>query len=120
MRARARKLTPPLEERERLFIKKLFERNGYTVVNFSQAQKAQQTPGIADLKVYDNRTRHTFWFEVKRQQGPDFLSIYGSEGTGQSDAQKDFQALVESHHEEYVLGSRHAAEAYLRELGRIV
>ena len=114
------KVAPPLEEKERLYIKKLYEAAGFTVINFSQAQRAQQTKGIADLRVYDNRGRHMpFWFEVKRMQGPAFYSLYGG-GTGQSADQEWFQALVERHDEMYKVGSRDEAKRHLLSIGRAV
>lgn len=113
---RPKKKKAPLEERERLFIKKLYETAGCIVVNFSQAQKAQQTPGIPDLLVFDERTGTFWWHEVKRQSGGEFYA----QAHGQSESQMWFQALVEQFGQQYLLGARDVAEAKLREMARIV
>ena len=113
--ARRKLRNPPLEEPERLYIKALYEAAGCTVINFSQAQRAQQTKGIPDLLIYDERSGTSWWHEVKRQQGPEFYALKH----GQTPDQKWFQDLVEGFGQEYLLGARDVAEAKLRELGRL-
>ena len=114
VRRRLRK--PPLEEPERLWIKQLYEKCGCTVINFSQAQRAQQTAGIPDLLVYDRRSGTYWWHEVKRQQGPEFYAL----AHGQTDDQTWFQGLVEEFGQEYLLGARDVAIAKLQALGRLL
>lgn len=110
-----RLLTPPLEEHERLKIVEIYELAGCRVVNFSQRQRAQQTRGIADLLVFDERSGTFWWHEVKRLQGEGYRRIQ----YGQSPHQVWFQALVQKFGMEYVLGDRNAALRKLREMGRV-
>ena len=88
---------------ERMCIK-LYQVVGCDVVKFSQPHKATgQTRGIADLLVYKGRNR--WWHEVKR------------EGGKQSEWQKKFQAMVESHGDTYIVGGLDAAKDQLAKVG---
>lgn len=107
---------PPTEKIEHSYIKKLYETCGCTVINFAQAQRAQQTRGIPDMLVFDPKTGTWWWHEIKRLQGEGIRKTYH----GQSEHQQWFQRLVEQFGHEYVLGARDAAEAKLREIGRLV
>lgn len=113
---RRKKRKPPLEKYEDIFIRKLYRTAGCSVITFSQAQKAQQTPGIPDMRVYDPRSGTAWWHEIKRQSGPEWLKT----NHGQTEHQVIFQRLVESFGEEYLIGARDVAEAKLREIGRLI
>lgn len=78
---------------------------GCEVVKFSQPFGALQTRGIADLRIYHRQRKRAAWFEVKAVGGK------------QSPGQKDFQALVESVGERYVLGGVPELISLLREWG---
>ena len=105
---RVKKVQPPLEEAERLHCKALYEAHGCTVVNYSQAQRAQQTAGIPDLQVFFPDGTWAY-HEVKRQKGPEFYAV----GSKQSEAQIWFQELCERYGIRYVCGARDVAEAML-------
>ena len=76
-----------------------------------------QTEGISDLLVLDTRNRATFfWFEIKRQTGPEFLKV----DSRQSENQRWFQLLVESFGMRYEIGSRQRAMEILEEMGRLI
>lgn len=87
----------------------LYETLGCIVVVFSQHGRlgsgTRQRPGIADLKVYCPRKRCSWWQEVKSPSGR------------QSEAQRVFQALVESCEEPYVIGGIEAALEQCRAVG---
>ena len=93
------------EESYRLEIKAAYEAIGCVVVNFSQARRSRQTPGIPDLKVYNGE--HTWWHEVKRP------------GQTQSPVQKQFQAMAEAAGELYVCGDYDAMAWALRYYGLV-
>lgn len=93
---------------------------GFTPIRFSQARATMQTRGIPDRRYYLSvpasyveRPHATYvsfaqhrvvWWEAKA-------------GTKQSAAQKNFQELVESCGETYLLGGVEALENYLVEQG---
>jgi len=88
---------------ERLCIN-LYRQSGCDLIEFSQPHKATgQTQGIADLRVY--RRAESWWHEVKRPGGT------------QSDHQIWFQAMVESHGEEYIIGGLNTAIRRLQKAG---
>ena len=88
---------------------RLYQAVGCDVVKFSQPHKATgQTRGIADLLVYykaNSGKEYMWWQEVKR------------EGGKQSDWQKKFQAMVESHGGTYRCGGLDVAEDQLAKAG---
>ncbi len=110
------KTRPPLEKHEDAFIRRMYRASGCVVISFSHPGKTMQTPGIPDLKVYDPKSRTSWWMEVKRQQGPGFLKVQSV----QSIEQAWFQKLAEEHGEEYLIGARDVAEQKLRVMKRIV
>lgn len=112
--------SPPLEDVEDAKCAELWTLAGFTVISFSQKQKAQQTRGIADQMVLDNRSPWWSWYEVKRLQGPGWKRIYGKEGTGQSPDQKWFQQRVEQQGHLYHIGSREDVARILSEMGRVI
>ena len=112
-RAKAKKQRPPLEEAERLHIKAMYEAHGCKVVNYSQAQRAQQTKGIPDLQVFHDESGEWWYHEVKRQKGPMWYAV----GSKQSEEQVWFEQLCERFGIRYVCGAREVAEAELRRVG---
>jgi len=116
MSPRKRKRKPPLEEAERIWIKKFYEAAGCIVVNYSQAQKAQQTAGIPDLQVFVPRLGVWWYHEVKRQQGEEFYALQH----GQSEGQVWFEKLCDEFRIEYLLGARDVAIEKLVDLGLVV
>lgn len=115
-----KKVQPPSEKKEERQIIELYETCGCTVVKFSQAQRAQQTPGVADLLVlwpYSERPMDEsfWWHEVKRRQGPQYYKIQH----GQSPHQKIFQVNVESVGHTYIIGPLSTATWHLKKLGII-
>ena len=78
---------------------------GCDVVSFSQPFGALQTRGIADLRIYHRERKRSAWFEVK--------AAGGKQSTGQC----EFQGLVESVGERYVLGGVRELLELLREWG---
>ncbi len=109
------KPTPPLEKEEDAMCAQLWTLAGFTVISFSQAQKTQQTRGIADQMVLDNRSLMWMWFEVKRQKGPE----WGYVRSEQSPHQQWFQMRVEQQGHRYEIGSRHRVAEILSEMGRV-
>jgi len=89
----------------------IYKNLGCAVIDFTQHGRlgsgTRQTPGIADLKIYCRRIVATWWHEVKTPTGE------------QSEAQIEFQALVEACRETYVLGGEEAALAQLRAIGLV-
>lgn len=91
----------------------LYRKFGCSVVEFSQPHRARgQTRGIADLRVYMLRTNRgapkfpaSWWHEIKRPGGK------------QSPGQVEFQRMVESFGEEYVVGGANAAIRQLNKYG---
>jgi hypothetical protein len=110
-----KKRPPPLEKIEERLIIKLYEQVGLIVIKFSQAQKAQQTAGIADLLVLDTKRESSWWHEVKRRQGPEYQKVQ----YGQTLEQRIFQQNVESVGHTYILGPLTRATSYLEEVGII-
>ena len=84
---------------------KTFKQFGCEVVSFSQPFGALQTRGIADLRIYHRQRKRSAWFEVK------------AAGGRQSPGQCEFQELVESVGETYVLGGIPELLELLREWG---
>lgn len=78
---------------------------GCEVVSFSQPFAAKQMAGIADLRIYHRQRKRSAWFEVK------------AAGGRQSPGQRDFQGLVESVGERYVLGGVPELLELLKEWG---
>ena len=110
------KITPPLEKQEEADIINAYRMADCTIVSFAQARATRQTPGIPDLKVYDQHTNSTWWHEVKRRQGDGYKRV----NSVQSPAQKSFQDMCESCGEEYIIGPLDAALTKLRAMGRIL
>lgn len=92
---------------------KLMAALGFTAIRFSQPRNTMQTLGIPDRRyyrpdpAYDVRFALAVWWEAKR------------EGGKQSEAQKAFQALVESCGEEYVVGPLSALVAWCEREGLV-
>jgi hypothetical protein len=101
-----------IEERQCI---NLYEQVGCVVIKFSQSQRAQQTPGIADLLVLYAKLDAFWWHEVKRRQGPQYYKVQH----GQSPHQKIFQENVDLVGHIYILGPLSTAQAYLEKLGII-
>ena len=110
-----KKRPPPLEKIEERLIIKLYEQVGLIIIKFSQAQKAQQTAGIADLLVLDTKRESSWWHEVKRRQGPEYQKVQ----YGQTLEQRIFQQNVESVGHTYIIGPLARATSYLEEVGII-
>lgn len=110
-RRAAKPIDLTLEREIQADVIELYQRLGCEVVVFTQHGRTgsgtRQTPGIADLKVYCARKDATWWHEVKTPSGV------------QSDAQKDFQHIVESCGEIYKLGGSEPALEQLRAIGVI-
>ncbi len=113
MASRRRKKKPPLENAEDSYCRKTYRTVGCSVVTFSQPRRTKQTPGIADLLVFDARSGTFWWHEVKRQQGEEWLKV----GHGQTPEQEVFQKLVEAFGMTYILGSREAMFERLKKIG---
>lgn len=109
------KRPPPSEKDEERDIIDLYELCGCIVIKFSQAQKAQQTRGIADLLILRPQQQASWWHEVKRRQGPEYKKIQH----GQTTHQKVFQVNVESVGMTYIIGPLSTATQKLEELGII-
>ena len=86
-------------------IVRTLEQFGCTVIRFSQPFGSLQTKGIADLRVYHRDRKVAAWFEVKRN------------GARQSPGQVEFQRLVESVGETYILGGIPECLSLLRDWG---
>jgi len=110
-----KKVQAPSEKAEERDCIDLYEMCGCVVVKFSQAQKAQQTAGIADLLVLCPKLNTSWWHEVKRRQGAQYYKVQH----GQSPHQKIFQANVESVGHTYIIGPLARATSYLEEVGII-
>ncbi len=110
-----KKVQAPSEKNEERDCIDLYETCGCVVIKFSQAQKAQQTPGIADLLVLCHRLQTFWWHEVKRRQGPQYYKVQH----GQSTHQTGFQSAVELVGMDYIIGPLSAARQKLEELGLI-
>ncbi len=107
------KRPPPSETVEERDCIDLYEQTGCVVIKFSQAQKAQQTRGIADLLILCPKLNTFWWHEVKRRQGPEYQKIQH----GQTPHQKLFQDCVEEVGMVYIIGALSAAQDHLVELG---
>jgi hypothetical protein len=110
-----KKVQAPSEKVEERQCIDLYEMCGCVVVKFSQAQKAQQTPGIADTLVLCPKLNTFWWHEIKRRQGAQYYKVQH----GQSPHQKIFQANVESVGHTYIIGPLSTARQKLEELGII-
>ena len=108
-----KKIQPPTEKKEERQCIALYEQVGCVVIKFSQAQKAQQTAGIADLLVLCPNLKTSWWHEVKRRQGPEYYKIQH----GQSFHQEVFEQNVRSVGMTYIIGPLSAAKDKLVELG---
>ena len=108
-----KKIQPPTEKQEERQCIQLYEQAGCVVIKFSQAQRAQQTSGIADLLVLCPKLNASWRHEVKRRQGPEYYKIQH----GQSPHQKIFQQNVESVGMTYIIGPLRRAKEKLVELG---
>lgn len=104
---------PPLEKIEERQIIDLYEQVGCIVIKFSQAQKAQQTAGIADLLVLCPKLGISWWHEVKRRKGPQYYEVQH----GQTPHQKIFQNCVETVGMSYIIGPLSTAREKLVDLG---
>lgn len=113
---RRKKRKPPLENYEDSYCRKTYRTLGCSVVSFSQPRKTKQTPGIADLLVFEPRSGTFWWHEVKRQQGDEWLKV----DSKQRPDQVIFQQLVEAFGMTYILGSREAMFDQLRKVGVLV
>lgn len=80
---------------------------GFFVIRFSQPRNTMQTPGISDRRYMHSVRRLSVWWEAKR------------EGGKQSEHQKQFQALIESCGEEYVVGPSETLIAWCRSKGLV-
>lgn len=76
---------------------------GFTVVRLSQKRASKVTPGLPDRRYYHGKRRLFVWWEAKAEWGR------------QSKAQREFQILVESADDPYVLGGIDALKAWLVE-----
>ena len=114
--SRRKKIQPPLEAEEDKKCAELWTLAGFTVISFSQPQKSLQTRGISDQLVMDNRSPTWFWFEVKRQTGPEFYARKHK----QTPDQLWFQKRVEEQGHRYEMGSRKRVMEILKEMGRVV
>lgn len=110
-----KKVQPPSEKAEERDCIELYETCGCVVIKFSQAQRAQQTPGIADLLVLCHRLQTFWWHEVKRRQGTQYYKVQH----GQTPHQTSFQSAVELVGMEYIIGPLSTAQAHLEKLGII-
>lgn len=110
-----KKVQPPREKVEERQCIDLYEQVGCVVIKFSQAQKAQQTQGIADLLVLFHKLNTSWWHEVKRRKGPQYYKVQH----GQTAHQALFQVNVESVGMTYILGPLSTAQEKLEELGII-
>ena len=108
-----KKTHPPSEKKEERQCIRLYEQTGCIVIKFSQAQKAQQTAGIADLLVLVPRLGVSFWHEVKRRKGTQYYRVKSE----QSPHQIIFQKNVESVGMTYIVGPLSAGVDKLEELG---
>lgn len=106
---------PQVEKSEERQCIDLYETCGCIVIKFSQAQKAQQTAGIADLLVLCPKLETSWWHEVKRRQGPQYKKVKSK----QSPHQKIFQDWVEMVGMVYIIGPLSTAEGQCRRLGLI-
>ncbi len=110
-----KKVQPPSEKKEERQCIDLYEQVGCVVIKFSQSQRAQQTPGIADLLVLYARLNAFWWHEVKRRQGTQYYKVQH----GQSPHQKIFQENVDLVGHAYIIGPLSTAHQKLEELGII-
>ena len=106
---------PQVEKSEERQCIDLYETCGCIVIKFSQAQKAQQTAGIADLMVLCPKLDAFWWHEVKRRSGPQYKKV----NSKQTPDQKIFQDNVEMVGHTYILGPLSTAEGQCRRLGLI-
>ncbi len=106
-----RKIPPPSEKAEERDCIELYEQVGCIVIKMSQAQRAQQTRGIADLLVLCRKT--SWWHEIKRRQGPEYQKVQH----GQTTHQRWFQKCVEAAGHTYIIGPLSTATAKLMEMG---
>ena len=106
---------PQVEKSEERQCIDLYEQVGCIVIKFSQAQKAQQTAGIADLLVLCPKLETSWWHECKRRQGPQYKKV----NSKQSPHQKIFQDNVEMVGHTYIIGPLSTAEGQLRRLGLV-
>jgi hypothetical protein len=114
-RRRIVKRPPPHEQKEEKDCRDLYEQVGCIVIKFSQAQKAQQTRGIADLLILCPKKDTFWWHEVKRRQGPEYQKIQHQ----QTPHQIQFQNWVELVGHTYILGPLSVAQQHLEKLGII-
>ncbi len=106
---------PQVEKSEERQCIDLYEMCGCIIIKFSQAQKAQQTAGIADLLILCPKLNTFWWHEVKRRSGPQYKKV----NSKQSPVQKIFQDNVEMVGHTYILGPLSTAEGQCRRLGLI-
>ena len=107
------KVQAPSEKSEERDCINLYEQVGCVVIKFSQSQRAQQTPGIADLLVLYAKLDTFWWHEVKRRQGPQYYKVQH----GQSPHQRIFQENVDLVGHTYIIGPLSTAQQKLEELG---
>lgn len=107
---------PQVEKSEERQIIDLYEQVGCIIIKFSQAQKAQQTAGIADLLILCPKLETSWWHEVKRRSGPQYKKV----NSKQSAAQKIFQDNVEMVGMLYIIGPLSTAQGQCRRLGLIL
>lgn len=86
---------------------KLMQTLGFEIIRFSQPRNTMQSFGIPDRKYYHTSKGITLWYEAKRPGGK------------QSFYQLNFQAMVESCGEIYVVGTDDALVDWCRTNGFI-
>lgn len=106
---------PQVEKAEERQCIDLYEQVGCIVIKFSQAQKAQQTAGIADTMILCPKLETFWWHEIKRRKGPQYKKV----SSKQTPDQKIFQDNVESVGHTYIIGPLSTAEGQLRRLGLV-
>lgn len=76
---------------------------GFTSIHFSQSRATMQTPGISDRKYCNPVRGKACWWEAKAEDGR------------QTKAEHDFQKLVESCGEVYLLGTEEVLAAWCQD-----
>lgn len=97
----------PTEKDVERQLDRLMQTLGWKVIRLSQPRRSMVSIGLPDRRYLSSVHRHSFWCEVKRPGGK------------QSDKQKEFQAMVESAGDDYVLGGVQEVMAYLSAKGFI-